>query len=124
MDSASYNALAIGDACALQESVAPRYQPRASWLSNRAVANAIYRMVAADEPQAFNDDRSRLLGKPWNEAGLDSTTTAGDEPLLYGNLDACYRIVDRIGATLEVVPMSFDGDGSRLGSVVSSSTLA
>jgi HK97 family phage major capsid protein len=99
------NALAADDVYALQELLPPRFQPRASWLSNLAVANTVHRFSgpAGEEPPLFNEDRTRLLGKPWYEVPGLADVDADAKVLIYGDLRAGFRIVDRIGLTIEVV---------------------
>lgn len=56
----------------------------------------------------FNDTRTALLGKPWRELStLASTTTSGSKVLTYGDYSAAYRIVDRVGLSVELVPHIF-----------------
>jgi HK97 family phage major capsid protein len=99
------NALAADDVYALQEALPPRFQPRASWLSNLAVANTVHRFSgpAGEEPALFNEDRTRLLGKPWSEVPGLADVDADAKVLVYGDLRAGFRIVDRVGLSIEVV---------------------
>lgn len=98
---------------AVQEALGPRFQPRANWASSLTVANAIHRMKSDDEPALFSEDRSRLLGKPWSELSeLDTSTAPGSVPLVYGDYQAGYTIVDRIGMSIEMVPLVI-GDAGR-----------
>lgn len=90
---------------AVQEALGPRFQPRARWASSLTIANAIHRMKSDDEPALFNEDRTRLLGKAWNELSeLDTTVTPSSVPLVYGDFQAGYTIVDRIGMSVELIP--------------------
>jgi HK97 family phage major capsid protein len=115
---ATKDVLAVGDVYANQEALPPRFQPRASWLSSLTIANTIHRFSSpgGEEAPLFNEDRTRLLGKPWAEASTLPTTTKGNDlPLVYGDLKAGYRIVDRIGMTVELVPHLMGENGRPKG---------
>jgi len=105
------SALGISDVYAVQEALAPRYQPRAVWVSSNPIANVIYRMVAGGnttEPPLFDPTRTRLLGRPWYEASdMDAAVADRASVLLYGDIAAGFRIVDRIGLTVELIPHLF-----------------
>lgn len=104
-------ALAADDVYTIQEALPPRFQPRAVWASANAPANRIHRFQSDTEPPLFNEGRDRLLGKPWHEvSGMDTGDVDGQKVLLYGDLGAGFRIVDRIGMTVELVPHLFGAD--------------
>jgi HK97 family phage major capsid protein len=113
------DAVAADDVYLLQEALPARFQPRAQWLSALATANAIYRFSSpgGEEPPLFNEDRDKLLGKPWHEvSGMSSKlTTGGEKVLVYGDLRAGYKIVDRIGLTVEEVRHLFGANGRPTG---------
>ncbi|HEX5374677.1 MAG TPA: phage major capsid protein [Solirubrobacterales bacterium] len=117
VETAAKEAVAIADVYSLQAALASRWQPRATWLGTNAVANQVYRFVAAgdtDEPPIMPEDRSSILGKPYREVSTMSskTTTAGEKVLAYGDIASAYRIVDRIGLTVVPVPVVF-GENRR-----------
>lgn len=98
-----------GDIYALQEALAPRWQPRATWLGANAVANQIHKFVAkgdTEEAALMSDDRKEILGKPFRECSTMSTktTTKKERVVAYGDVASAFRIVDRIGMQIEVVP--------------------
>jgi HK97 family phage major capsid protein len=102
--------IAPADVYALQEALAPRWQPRATFLGANAVGNAIHRMVAnADAVNAplMSDDRQSILGKPYHEVSTMSAkiTTKKEKPLVYGDIGSAFRIVDRLGLTVEQIPL-------------------
>lgn len=104
-DSAVEASWAADAVYAVQEALGPRFQPRAQWASSLTVANAVHRLQSETEPALFNEDRSRLLGKRWSELSeLDTTVTPGSVPLVYGDFQAGYTIVDRIGMSVELIP--------------------
>jgi len=107
------------DVYALQEALPARFQPRARWLSSLTVANTTHRFSSpgGDEPPLFNEDRTLLLGKPWAEvSGMSTATSTGNADLLaYGDLETAFRIVDRIGMRIELVPHLFGPNGRPKG---------
>jgi HK97 family phage major capsid protein len=99
-------AFVIADVYGTQQALPPRFQPNAVWLSSNTIANTIYRFVGGNstEPPLSNATLDVLLGKQWYEASnVVSTTTSNSLILLYGDVAAGFRIVDRIGMTIEVV---------------------
>jgi HK97 family phage major capsid protein len=103
-------AFVVADLYATQNALGARFSPRATWMSSNTVANLIYRFAGGGsvEPEPFNDDRSVLLGKPWAEnSNVVATVTTGSLFLLYGDIEAGFRIVDRIGMSIEVVQNLF-----------------
>lgn len=112
-------ALAADDVYSLIEALPPRFQARAQFLSSLTVANVIHRFSSpgGDEAPLFNDDRTRLLGKLWNEVSDMSakSTTKEELVLAYGDIGAAFRIVDRIGMTVELVPHLFGENGRPTG---------
>jgi HK97 family phage major capsid protein len=102
----------VADVYSIQEAVAPRFQPNAVWLGANAIKNKTRRFVAAgstSEPSLFNDDEARLLGKPWYELfTLPTTSTQSNSLILvFGDLGRRYRIVDRVGLSVELIPHLF-----------------
>ncbi|MDA0169186.1 phage major capsid protein [Solirubrobacter taibaiensis] len=98
---------AIGDLYRVQEQLPPRFSPRAHWLTSLPIANQTLQFTGPGSTQveAWSDDRRRLLNKPWHEASMmDRTVTTGSEIALYGDFRAGFKIVDRIGLSVELVP--------------------
>jgi len=96
-------ALDIGGIYATQEALPPRFQPRARWLASNATTNTVHRFVAkGDETEAalMSEDRTSILGNPVHEVSTLGTAT----PVVYGDIGAAFRIVDRVGLTIELVP--------------------
>jgi HK97 family phage major capsid protein len=114
-DSAVEAAWSADAVYATQEDLGPRFQPRAQWASSLTIANSIHRMKSDDEPALFSEDRSRLLGKPWNELSeLDTTVTPSSVPLIYGDYSG-YTVVDRIGMSVEMIPNVVGENGRPVG---------
>ena len=58
---------------------------------------------------AHSENPPRLLGKRWYEnsnmdSAINATATANNYVMVYGDIRAGFYIVDRVGATLEVIP--------------------
>jgi len=99
----------VDDTYALQQALPPRYQPRAVFLSSNARQNATYRAVAnadEEEPALVSEDRSSILGRPWREV---SHMVDGPTGLVaaYGDIRAAYKVIDRIGSSIEVISHLF-----------------
>jgi len=117
---ATTTALAIGtgDIYKLQEALPPRFQPNGSWIGSNIIANHIYQLTGpgSDEPSLFNENRDRILGKPFGEVShMDAALTANKKILGYGDIAKAYRIVDRIGMTVEMVPHLMGENGRPTG---------
>ncbi len=109
---ASTAVYAIADLYSLQQAPAPRFQPNAAFLMSNTVKNVTRRFVAAgstSEPTIFSDDQAMLLGRPFHELSTlsSATTTSGALIAVYGDLARAYRIVDRIGLSVELIPHLF-----------------
>ncbi len=112
--SATAATLANADVYALQAALPSRWQPGATWLSNLPIANGIYVKSGpgSTEPALFTEDRTKLLAKPWHELStMSSALTANAIPLIYGDIGAGFRIVDRVGASVELIPNLFGTNG-------------
>lgn len=106
---------ATGDIYNVEDNMAPRFRPQASWLASKTGYNAI-RQLFAQFASAAGDAWVRpsagtapeLLGYGAYEASAmdTSTTTSGKQPLLMGDFNQ-YLIVDRIGMSIELVPHLF-----------------
>jgi HK97 family phage major capsid protein len=104
------NALATGDLYANQAALPARWRPNAKWMMNLSILNG-YRQL----PQAtglnysiINDSGPMPTALGWTiheNSNMDGTLTAAaaDYTLLSGDFKQ-YALVDRIGATIEVVP--------------------
>jgi HK97 family phage major capsid protein len=113
VETATKEVVVIADIYSTQEALAPRWQPRATWLGANKVANQIHKFVAkgdTEDAALMSDDRTEILGKPFKEVSTMSakTTTKKERVLAYGDIASAYRIVDRIGLTVETVPVVMD----------------
>lgn len=112
------NAYGAVDVYAVQNGLAARHQPRASWLANLAVIN-LTRQFGTAFNHAFTADLTagappQLLGKPLYEASAmdGAIATGNDDVLLYGDFQK-YRIVDRVGMNIEYIPHLFATNNNR-----------
>jgi HK97 family phage major capsid protein len=105
------------DIYSLQAALPARFQPNATFQSNLASANSIYKLVGggSTEPKLFNDERTKLLMKPWYENSVMDTIveTSGKKPVLYGDINAGFKIIDRIGMNIELIPFIFGKENAR-----------
>jgi HK97 family phage major capsid protein len=113
------NVFALGDIYAANNNLSARWRPNASWMANQAVINAFRQLpIGSGLQQSIVDDSGdvpKLTGRPvYENSNMDGTlnAAANDYALLFGDFSQ-YVIVDRIGATLEVVPHLFGGVARR-----------
>ena len=111
-DTAAQNTFADDDVYALKQSLAPRFQPNASFLASGAVLDYVRRMTGPNstEPPILTDGPpARILSKPAYEVSNMTTlpTTGGETVLLYGDVKAGFCIVQRVGMAIELIPHLF-----------------
>lgn len=112
-------AFAVGDVYALKNAVPPGYQDTSTWLSSGTIGDVIYRFVGegdASEPRLMNEDRDAILGKRYREVShMETSTASGKKILICGDIARGFRIVDRVGMTVEVVPHLMGENGRPTG---------
>jgi HK97 family phage major capsid protein len=105
------------DLYSLQAALPPRFQPNATSQMSLASANFIYKLVGggSTEPKPFNDARDQLLMKPWRENSVMDyiVETSGKKVVIYGDVAAGFRIIDRIGLSIELIPHLFGKENLR-----------
>ncbi len=115
VNTATAGTFASDDIYALIEALPPRFRARARWLASLPIINAADQFETSNGAKQFprvGDADPVLLRKPLHEhSELDSAVTAGNHILAVGAFDR-YVIVDRIGATVELVPHLF-GENRR-----------
>jgi len=114
LQSAATNAFADDDVYALKQSLAPRFQPNASFLASGTVLDYIRRLTGPNstEPPILTDGPpARILSKPAYEVSNMTTlaTTAGEYVLAYADMKQAYCLVQRVGMSLEILPHLFGG---------------
>ena len=120
VQTAAEKAIAVGDVYALKEAVPARFIVDAEWAASETTYDALWKLVAqADAAQAkIMDSRSGpLLGRPmqvWSSMS-SAVTTSKAKPLVIGDWDMGFRIADRIGMSIELVPHLFGENGRPTG---------
>jgi len=112
VQTAGAGAFVLADVYTFKQAVPARFIPSASWTWHPNRLDAIYRFVAAGsttEPQIMPDGRGGpLLGRPVYEWSTMATAlTSGSKVGIYGDFNTGYRIIDRLGMTVELIPHLF-----------------
>lgn len=108
--SAGANTLGTADVYALENALAKRFRPNASFVGPRTVFNVIRQADTSGGGQMWERIGAampaQLLGYPVYEAeNIDSTYGSGENyVLIFGDVAQCYRIVDRVGMTIQNFP--------------------
>jgi HK97 family phage major capsid protein len=103
-------ALDVGDPLLLQNALPARFSARAQWCANIAIINAIGAFETTNGALRFPEvSQGQLLRKPLNElsnmdGAINAAATANNYVLVYGDFQAGFVIVDKIGSTLEILP--------------------
>jgi HK97 family phage major capsid protein len=110
VQTAGAGAYAYADVYSVKQALGARFQGNASWLFHPTNLDRTWQLVAAGDTSdapIFSEDGSRLLRKPWYEwSALASTVTTGSKIGVYGDFSS-YRIVDRLGTSVEIVQNLF-----------------
>lgn len=112
-------ALAATDPFDLQNALGARFSANATWQAHVATMNGYRAFETTGGSHEFPELRERpasLLGKPFFENSnmdgtIDAAATANNYAMIYGDIAEAFFIVDRIGATLEVIPNLFGANG-------------
>ena len=102
-------ALIAADAFSLQTALPARFSAGASWMAHLGIINKLAQLETSAGARVFPEiANGRLLNRPLIENSdmdgvINPAATEDNYCLLYGNF-AEYAIVDRIGATLEIIP--------------------
>jgi HK97 family phage major capsid protein len=117
--------LTVDDLFRLQGALPDRFEPSAQFLAHRAVYNAIRQFGTASsvgEGAVWQNSLQpgqpgQLIGYPARTAsGMSSDYTTDDElVLLFGDFNAGYIIVDKVGLTVEIDPHVRNTDGKWTG---------
>lgn len=106
--------LSADDIYTFLEKLPPRFHGNATWQTALSIANTLHRFSgpASEEPALFNDARDRLAMKPWYEnSNMDAAVESEKKVAVFGDVAAGYRIIDRIGGTVELIPHLFNEAG-------------
>jgi HK97 family phage major capsid protein len=116
-------AFVVGDVYKVWEAVGARFRPKASWVGNLSIYDLIRQFATTYGPNVFVQNLqigtnniagttggsigAQLLGKGcWESTDMDGVLTTGSNILVVGDFNY-YKIVDRIGMDIEVVPHLF-----------------
>ena len=126
IDTAASGTFAVADIDTLDNALAPRFEPNANVVANKSLYNKI-RALTGDQFDVYmplaqgilkreNGVTGReLAGYPaWRSSEMDSAFTAGKKVLLLGDF-RYFAIVDRVGMSLEVLPLVVGASGRPTG---------
>jgi HK97 family phage major capsid protein len=111
------NALDLDALDQLTGALGERFQTNAQILGHRLTFSKIRQLGDAGFPanSIYDPLSSTIYGYPAKvSSAMDTTVTAGDEPLIIGDFNY-YVIIDRLGMTSEFVPNMVDGSGNLTG---------
>ena len=99
---------AAADPVKVQNALPVRFQRNASWLAALATINTMAGWEGSSGLRFPEIANGQLLRRPLDElsvmdSSFDAAVTAANPLLVYGDLKAGFLIVDRIGATFEIV---------------------
>lgn len=102
---------AVGDAWALKAAIPSRFMANTTFAAAPATLDTMYRFVGggSTEPPLMPTRDGPLMGRPaveWSTMDTGATTT-GDKLIIGGDFRTGYKIVDRIGMSVELVPHVF-----------------
>lgn len=103
----------VGDVYALDNALAPRWRRNAKWLAAHGFYNVI--RAATDTRDNFwqsfgGGQPAELIGYPtYRNEAMDNTIVSGsaDYPLILGDFNQGYKVVDRVGTTVLYEPILF-----------------
>ncbi len=101
---------AVGDPWLLKAGLPARFTGNASVVANPAILDKVFRFTGGNsaEPPIMPTREGPCFGKPAYELStMVSTTTTGSKIMLAGDFKAGYRIADRIGGQVEIIPHLF-----------------
>ena len=113
------NSFVAADLFKAQETLGERFEAGASWVMNKAWLNRVRALGTSDNFFARSVDLpsaapERLLGDPvYKSSALTSArSTTTNNAIVYGDFEG-YKIVDRIGMSVEVIPHLFHASTNR-----------
>jgi HK97 family phage major capsid protein len=104
---------AIGDVWAVRNGLKPRWRRNAQWTAEQAIFDKIRQFATGSGQQSGSfwvelggDTPAHLIGKPINESSeMDSAITTGKNILVTGDFKRGYKVVDRIGMSVQYNPL-------------------
>ena len=103
--------IGVGDIYAVKEALAPRWQPRASWLAAPAYVDKVRRLTGpgntTEMPVYTDGPPVQILRKQaYEHSGMTTAATSGASAITYGDFSQ-FLVVDRVGMQVEVVSHLF-----------------
>lgn len=110
-------AFAVAHLYALQEALAPRFEPNAKFIAHNAQYNRVRQFDTSGGTDLWvrlgDGMPPELLGYPaYKVSTMDSVLTAGSEIMVFGDFNY-FLIVDRIGLNIELIPHLFGSTNLR-----------
>jgi HK97 family phage major capsid protein len=110
-------AFTVAHLYALQEALAPRFEPNARFIGHNAQFNRVRQFDTSGGASLWEylgkGTPAELLGYPAHKVStMDSVLTAGSELLIFGDF-SYFLIVDRIGLDIELIPHLFGTTNGR-----------
>jgi HK97 family phage major capsid protein len=109
LDTATASTFAVDDCYSLVQAVKPRYQANATVLGAPGVFDQAYRFIGgnSDEPAVLPTREGAFIGRKKAEYSSMSiaTGTPGESILIAGDFRVGFRIIERIGMTVELIPL-------------------
>jgi HK97 family phage major capsid protein len=120
VQTASVATYAVGDPWALKAAIPPRFIGSTTFAANPGTFDTTFRFVGGNstEPYQFaNGDRGGdFLGRPQREwSAMATGSTTGTKLIVGGDFRTGYRIVDRLGMNVELVPHMLGSNRLPLG---------
>lgn len=96
----------------LKYSVLPVYRNRGKWVANSALTLAIAQAKDGDgqylwQPSNSTDEPDMLFGSPWYEDAYMDSFATGNEPVVYGDIEAGYTVRYAHGGMQFIVSKEF-----------------
>ena len=112
-------AFAVANLYALQQSLAPRWRPNATFVAENSIYNLVRQFDTAGGANLWTqlqfDRPPSLLGKPAYELStMANSLSSGNKILAYGDFKQ-FVIVDRLGMNVELIPHLFGASGRPIG---------
>jgi HK97 family phage major capsid protein len=101
---------AVGDIYALKQALPARWLPQGTFVCHPTVTDVFRRFVGGgNTTEPFVVESNQMLSRPTRDwtTMVTTTTTTGSKIVLFADFKSAFAIVDRIGMTVELVPMLF-----------------
>ena len=118
VQSAAVATFALGDPWSLGEAIPARFRAATTYLAAPSTLDVIYRFVGggSTEPALMTTRDGPLMGKRALEwAPMDTGSATGAQLLVGGDFRSAFKIVDRIGMSVELVPHVMGANQRPLG---------